>query len=161
MKYLFILLLLISGCSTTHSDIAPQDNNAEQMNNLAIYAISLYDTPYHSGGTSRTGGFDCSGFVRYVYQNSAGMTLPRTSAEMSRIGMELKIDQLKPGDLVFFNTQHSPFSHVGIFVGDHRFVHSPSSGRAIMMSNMNEHYWRARYNGARRINLKNTLAVAQ
>ena len=162
IKYLIIVLLLLGGCSTTRHDLAVQpDNSEEQMNNLAIYAMSLYDTPYRPGGTSRASGFDCSGFVQYVYQNSVGLPLPRTSAGMSHLGTALNADQLKPGDLVFFNTLHNPFSHVGIYVGENRFVHAPSSGRAIMMSNMNEKYWHVRFDGARRIELKQHLVNNQ
>ena len=155
MKYLIIILLLLGGCSTTRQEIPVAPSNGdEQMNNLAIYAMSLYDTPYRSGGTSRASGFDCSGFVQYVFRNSAGLALPRTSLEMSRAGSAVAIDRLKPGDLVFFNTLHSPYSHVGIYVGEDRFLHAPSSGRAIMLSNMKEKYWHARYEGARRIDLE-------
>ncbi len=163
MKYLIVILLLLGGCSTTRHDlsVAPPDNGEEQMNNLAIYAMSLYDTPYRAGGTSQASGFDCSGFVQYVYRNSVGLPLPRTSAEMSHLGTAINTDQLRPGDLVFFNTLHSPFSHVGIYVGENRFVHAPSSGRAIMLSDMTEKYWRTRYDGARRIELKNILVVNQ
>ncbi len=169
MKYFITLsiLLLLSACGTTRHDtpapaasVAPHSDDA-QMNNLAIYAISLYDTPYQYGGKSRTNGFDCSGFVQYVFRNSLGLQLPRTSAEMSRAGTPLGQDQLKPGDLVFFNTAHSPYSHVGIFVGENRFVHSPRSGKAIMMSSMNDKYWRTRYNGARRITSSNKFAINQ
>ncbi|MCX7192168.1 MAG: C40 family peptidase, partial [Proteobacteria bacterium] len=128
-----------------------QRNDEAQMNNLAIYAMSLYDTPYQYGGKSRVNGFDCSGFVQFVFRNSLGLQLPRTSAEMSQIGAPLEAVQLKPGDLVFFNTTRNPNSHVGIFIGDNRFVHSPKSGKAIMLTSLNDKYWSAHYNGARRI----------
>lgn len=158
MKYLITLILLLLGaCSTMPQDVAqpaaPRHED-DRMNNLAIYAMSLYDTPYQYGGTSRTNGFDCSGFVQYVYQNSLGLQLPRTSFEMSRIGTPLAEDELKPGDLVFFNTSHSPYSHVGIFVGDNRFVHSPKRGKAIMLARLSDKYWRTHYDGARRIALR-------
>jgi cell wall-associated NlpC family hydrolase len=123
------------------------------MNNLAIYAMSLTDTPYQYGGNSPENGFDCSGFVRYVFQKSSGLLLPRTSQEMGQIGEPLEADQLHPGDLVFFNTQMQPYSHVGIYIGEDRFVHAPSSGKAIAIVDMRENYWRNRYNGARRIRL--------
>ena len=155
-KYLVILLLLLSACSSVRHDaqIATPSDNDEQMSNLAIYAMSLYDTPYRSGGTTRASGFDCSGFVQYVFRNSAGLALPRTSAEMSRVGSAVNADSLKPGDLVFFDTQHSHYSHVGIYVGEYRFLHAPSAGRAIMLSNLHEKYWQSHYEGARRIDLE-------
>lgn len=121
------------------------------MNDLAIYALSLAETPYRYGGSSPRNGFDCSGFVYYVFLKSLGLQLPRTSLEMSRMGESLNKDQLRPGDLVFFNTQRQPYSHVGIYVGENRFVHAPKSGKAIAIVNMREKYWQRRYDGARRI----------
>ncbi len=158
MKLILTLsLLLLSACGTTRHDavapVAPRNDEA-QMSNLAIYAMSLYDTPYQYGGKSRVNGFDCSGFVQFVFQNSLGLQLPRTSAEMSHIGTPLASGQLKPGDLVFFNTTRTPNSHVGIFIGENRFVHSPRSGKAIMIAKLDDKYWSTRYNGARRILLK-------
>ncbi|HCJ51553.1 MAG TPA: peptidase C40 [Gallionella sp.] len=159
MKKLLILLLLslLGACSTTRHDAvvhSAPDNEEARMNSLAIYAMSLSDTPYQYGGNSRENGFDCSGFVQFVFQNSLGLKLPRTSAEMSRTGTPLQSHQLKPGDLVFFNTTRSQFSHVGIFIGENRFVHSPRTGKAITIASMDDGYWRARYDGARRISLK-------
>ena len=120
-----------------------------------MYAMSLADTPYRYGGDSRNDGFDCSGFVQYVYLNTIGTRLPRTSSEMSKAGIRLEDGELRPGDLVFFDTRQQAFSHVGIYVGENRFVHSPSSGRAIMVTSMNDKYWRTRYNGARRVTSAN------
>lgn len=156
-KFLLILLLLLcSACTTMHHEVpaaAPKTESMpnEAMNDLAIYAMSLAETPYRYGGNSPESGFDCSGFVRHAFLKSLGLQLPRTSLEMSRVGEALQEDQLRPGDLVFFNTQQQPFSHVGIYVGEDRFVHSPKSGKSIVIVNMRENYWRSRYNGARRI----------
>ena len=151
---LTLLILLLGACSTMPG--IPPDTPLEQasggrMNDVALYALSLADTPYRYGGNSGENGFDCSGFVQHVYLNTLGIKLPRTSTEMSRAGSEPDAGQLHPGDLVFFNTRHQPFSHVGIYVGEERFVHSPSSGKAIMVANMRDKYWRSRYNGARRV----------
>lgn len=154
MKKFLAIALLLSACTSVPRETPVASHNDDEMNNLAIYAMSLYDTPYRSGGTSRASGFDCSGFVQYVFKNSTGLSLPRTSAEMSRVGTAVEPDRLKPGDLVFFNTLHSPYSHVGIYVGEQRFLHAPSSGRAIMLSNLHERYWQSRYEGARRIDLE-------
>jgi cell wall-associated NlpC family hydrolase len=164
MRLLIIssLILFLSACSTIREDVsspapAPastpvtKSNDESQMNNLAIYAMSLYETPYQYGGKSRVNGFDCSGFVQYVFQNSLGLQLPRTSAEMGRLGKPLSTAQLKPGDLVFFNTTRKRNSHVGIFIGENRFVHSPKTGKAIMITSLNDQYWNARFDGARRI----------
>lgn len=146
---LSLFILLLTACATPSR--SPEHASGGAMNEVALYAMSLADTPYRYGGNSVENGFDCSGFVQHVYLNTMGTRLPRTSAEMSRIGLNLETGQLRPGDLVFFNTRKKPFSHVGIYVGDERFVHSPSSGRAIMVSSMREDYWRSRYNGARRV----------
>ena len=155
-KFLLILLLLCSACTTTHREVptsAPQAASPPNaaMNDLAIYAMSLADTPYRYGGESPESGFDCSGFVRHVFLTSLEWQLPRTSLEMSRVGEPLKEDPLHPGDLVFFNTQQQPFSHVGIYVGEDRFVHAPKSGKSVAIVNMRMNYWRSRYDGARRI----------
>jgi len=151
--YLTLLILLLGACSTTPS--APPEQHSggrtERMNDVAFYALSLAETPYRFGGSSSETGFDCSGFVQHVYLNTLGIKLPRTSTEMSRVGGEAEASQLRPGDLVFFNTGRQPFSHVGIYVGEERFVHAPSRGKAIMVVSMREKYWRSRYNGARRV----------
>jgi cell wall-associated NlpC family hydrolase len=121
------------------------------MNNLTGYALSLTGTPYKYGGTSPDSGFDCSGFVGHVFKHSLGKSLPRSSHEISRVGIAQKYDALKPGDLVFYNTLNKSYSHVGIYLGDGQFIHAPSSGKSVSVVNMNEAYWRSRYNGARRI----------
>lgn len=151
-----LLLLFCSACSTTHHDVPVNSPEAisfrnDAMNDLAIYAMSLAETPYRYGGNSPENGFDCSGFVYHVFLKSLGLQLPRTSLEMSRVGEPLQEGQLRPGDLVFFNTRQQPYSHVGIYVGENRFVHAPKSGKAIAIVNMRENYWRSRYDGARRI----------
>lgn len=164
MKHLvtFFAFLLLSACGTTYAPVSPPaaiHDDESRMNNLAIYAMSLYDTPYQYGGKTRANGFDCSGFVQYVFQNSLGLQLPRTSAEMSRMGSPLDTAQLRPGDLVFFNTTRTPNSHVGIYIGENRFVHSPKTGKAIMLTSLNDRYWGAHYNGARRITPNTALSA--
>jgi cell wall-associated NlpC family hydrolase len=107
---------------------------------------------YKWGGTSENTGFDCSGLVRAVFQNSVGMTLPRTALEMSKVGKKVPSrDNLKPGDLVFFNTMKRKFSHVGIYVGDNKFLHSPRTGAQVRVEEMDVKYWQKRFNGATRI----------
>src|ERR1700733_12516130 len=104
-----------------------------------------------SGGTSPERGLDCSGLVRYVFQKVVGITLPRTSQEISRLGGRVALGDLQVGDLVFFNTRSTPFSHVGIYLGDNRFVHAPHRGGEVEIVAMSQHYWRQRYDGARRL----------
>ena len=148
---LFLCILLLSACAT--SNRTPEHDADARTNEVALYAMSFADTPYRYGGNSRGNGFDCSGFVQHVYLNTLGVKLPRTSAEMSGEGKILGGGELHPGDLVFFNTRQRAFSHVGIYLGDDRFVHSPSSGGSIRVENMRQDYWRKRFDGARRITL--------
>src|ERR1700674_4626231 len=118
---------------------------------LAMYALGLIGVDYRFGGTTPESGLDCSGLVRYVFQQVTGVTLPRTAQEMSRVGKKVAAPDLKVGDLVFFNTRSFPFSHVGIYLGDDRFVHAPSRGGAVEIAAMSASYWRTRFSGARRL----------
>jgi cell wall-associated NlpC family hydrolase len=151
IKYLFlVLLILLGGCQSTRTNQSTQNESAD-MNELTEYARSLIGTPYKYGGTSPDTGFDCSGFVGHVFKEKLGKTLPRSSAEISHTGIAQKSTLLQPGDLVFYNTLHKTYSHVGIYLGDGQFIHSPSKGKLVSIVNMDEPYWRKRYNGARRI----------
>ena len=120
---------------------------------IVLSAMSFLDLAYRRGGTTAEGGFDCSGFVRHVVQASLGLVLPRRSAEQARADAVLTIapEELRPGDLVFFNTLRHAFSHVGIYVGDGRFIHSPRSGASVRIEDMRKPYWTARFDGARRL----------
>ncbi len=116
-------------------------------------AMNLLGIRYRRGGSSPEGGFDCSGFVNHVFREGLGLMLPRSSKEMSRSGQEISRDELRPGDLVFFNTMRHAFSHVGIYLGDNQFVHAPRSGGRVRIEDLRQGYWMKRFNGARRINL--------
>ncbi|MGB8518333.1 MAG: C40 family peptidase [Gallionella sp.] len=135
--------------TAAESGVAAPENFAP--NKLTDYAQNLLGTRYRYGGNNPQQGFDCSGFVSYVYRNVAGVTLPRSSIEISRRGKVLDRDELRPGDLVFFNTLRHKFSHVGIYLGNNLFIHSPSSGGSVRKDDMSSDYWRKTYNGARRI----------
>ncbi len=124
---------------------------APRATDIAMTAMSLIGTPYRYGGNSPLTGLDCSGFVKYVYKETLNTDLPRTAAEMSRVGQPVSREELKPGDLVFYNTMRRNNSHVGIYLGDDRFIHSPRTGQRVRINSMNESYWRGRFNGARRI----------
>jgi cell wall-associated NlpC family hydrolase len=114
-------------------------------------ALRLVGIRYRRGGSSTETGFDCSGFVGYVFRERLGLALPRTSREISHTGEPVDKNELEPGDLVFFNTMRHAFSHVGIYLGDNQFVHAPRSGRAVRVEDLRDRYWAKRYNGARRI----------
>jgi len=113
-------------------------------------ALAFVGVPYARGGESPRRGFDCSGLVVYVYR-SLGIELPRRVAELKSVGRPVRLRDLAPGDLVFYNTRHRPYSHVGIYVGKGRFVHAPRPGARVRVEAIDSRYWRARFNGARRI----------
>ena len=118
---------------------------------IVIQAMGLLGVPYIRGGTSEEKGFDCSGFVRHMYEKSVGLVLPRRAEEQAKVTEEIRRSELKPGDLVFFNTLKRTFSHVGIYVGDGKFIHAPRPGKAVRVDDMREAYWQNRFNGARRV----------
>ena len=115
-------------------------------------AMDLIGIRYRRGGGSPEAGFDCSGFVSHVFREGLGLILPRSSKDMSKSGQAIGRDELRPGDLVFFNTMRSAFSHVGIYLGDNQFVHAPRSGGRVRIEDIRDGYWTKRFNGARRVN---------
>ena len=114
-------------------------------------AQDLIGMRYRRSGDKPQTGFDCSGFVDYVFREGVGLILPRASREISKAGTSVSKDELKAGDLVFFNTMRHAFSHVGIYLGDHLFVHAPRTGGAVRIDDLQERYWAKRYSGARRM----------
>jgi cell wall-associated NlpC family hydrolase len=118
---------------------------------LSSYALGLLGVRYKFGGSSPETGLDCSGLVQYVFQQVTGVTLPRTAREMSRMGDHVDVADLKPGDLVFFNTRRFAFSHVGIYLGENQFIHAPRRGRDVEVTTIDKRYWQKRFNGARRL----------
>ncbi|MBI5751703.1 MAG: C40 family peptidase [Hydrogenophilales bacterium] len=126
----------------------------EKSQDLLLYALSLNGTSYKYGGRSADSGFDCSGFVAHVFRQAAGLALPHNARAISQNGEQITKTELKPGDLVFFNTLRRAFSHVGIYLGDNRFIHASSSSSGdVMVSDLTEKYWSKRFNGARRLAL--------
>jgi cell wall-associated NlpC family hydrolase len=130
-----------------------KDKASGQATGLITQAMDLLGVPYRRGGSTEASGFDCSGFVRYLYENSVGQLLPRRAEEQARSTEVIDRSELKPGDLVFFNTMKRAFSHVGIYVGDGKFIHSPRTGKAVKVDDMRSAYWQKRFNGARRVPL--------
>ncbi|WP_175927130.1 C40 family peptidase [Burkholderia cepacia] len=124
---------------------------AGKAGDVVVGALNMIGVRYRWGGNSPDSGLDCSGFVRYVFQDTLGMSLPRRAEEMSRVGEKVSMSNLKPGDLVFFNTMRRTFSHVGIYIGDNKFVHSPSTGSTIRVDDLDSGYWEKRFTGARRL----------
>ena len=151
-KLLFIaaLVAVLGACASSPQPLPALPGGRDAGSEVAVRAMSMIGVPYRWGGNSPKAGFDCSGLVRYVYREALGVELPRVAAAMGRQGVKVQRTQLRPGDLVFFNTQRRRFSHVGIYVGKGRFVHAPSAGKSIRLAKLNNPYWRKRYNGARR-----------
>ncbi|MFZ6644598.1 C40 family peptidase [Undibacterium sp. TJN25] len=123
----------------------------ERASELSSKAMGLLGINYKRGGNTPENGLDCSGFVRYVFKDVIAAELPRTSAEISKVGEKIEQKDLQPGDLVFYNTLKRGFSHVGIYLGDNKFIHSPSAGGQVRIESMDIAYWKKRFNGARRI----------
>ncbi|WP_408639509.1 C40 family peptidase [Noviherbaspirillum autotrophicum] len=135
--------------STALSKLQNLTNRASE---LAIQAMGMIGIRYKYGGDAPESGLDCSGLVRYVFKQVWGKDLPRTSEQISHVGQQVDTNDLRPGDLVFYNTLRRGFSHVGIYLGDNKFIHAPSSGGQVRIESMDLSYWKQRFNGARRIN---------
>ncbi len=112
--------------------------------------MTLRDIRYRRGGRSPHRGFDCSGFVHYVYAQVLGVDLPENSAGQFHNSRKIDRDALRPGDLVFFHTRGKRVSHVGIYLGQGRFIHAPTTGERVRVDRLGEHYWSRRFAGARR-----------
>ena len=122
---------------------------SDSIRSLVDRSLNFLGVPYRFGGTSPITGFDCSGFVGKVFADALGFGMPRTAAEMAQMGEQVKINELKPGDLVFFNTRNASFSHVGIYIGDDRFVHAPSSTGRVRIDQLGARYYAQRFETAR------------
>lgn len=116
---------------------------------VVIYAMSLIDTGYRFGGKNPEAGLDCSGMVSYIFDRATGRRVQGSAADIARQGRPVPRDQLQPGDLVFFNTMNRPFSHVGLYIGDGRFIHAPSTNGKVRIEDMNSRYFAQRYEAAR------------
>ena len=144
------LLAQWSGSLTSQFSVARQ-SVGEKATLMLTQAMGLLGVPYKRGGSSEETGFDCSGFVRHMYEKSFGRLLPRRADEQAKATETIDRSELKPGDLVFFNTMKRAFSHVGIYVGDGKFIHAPRAGKSIRVDDMRSAYWQKRFNGARRV----------
>jgi cell wall-associated NlpC family hydrolase len=131
---------------------------SNKASELVVNAMGFLGVPYMRGGNTVETGFDCSGFVRAMYEQSIGLILPRRSEQQAAATQNIEKSELKPGDLVFFNTLKRTFSHVGIYVGEGRFIHSPKPGAEVRVENMGVSYWASRFDGARRVQTSSTAA---
>jgi hypothetical protein len=141
----FLALLVSTGVR------ASTETTKEYRMAAALQARFAVGVRYHYGGSSPDTGFDCSGLVAHVFDRAWGIAVPRSTEEQRSVGRAVKRTDLQPGDLVFYNTRNRPFSHVGIYLGDGNFVHAPRPGQRVRVENIDTPYWRARFNGARRL----------
>jgi cell wall-associated NlpC family hydrolase len=132
---------------------------SSRISEMMLTALSLIGVNYKFGGNTPESGFDCSGFVRYLFSNALALDLPRSSFEMGKRGLKVAKSELQMGDLVFYNTRRRAFSHVGVYIGDGRFVHAPSRGKSVETVDMSDPYWVRRFNGARRLHETNNEFV--
>ena len=128
------------------------DRMQTRASGMVITALNFVGVRYKRGGNSAESGFDCSGFTRHIYEMSVGLALPRRAEQQAKAPgfVEVARSALQPGDLVFFHTLKHAFSHVGIYIGDNRFIHSPSAGGQVRTEDMGFAYWKKRFDGARR-----------
>ncbi|WP_230477262.1 C40 family peptidase, partial [Kingella kingae] len=133
---------------------APQSNSRGNVDDLISSAMGFLGVAYRFGGTSPTG-FDCSGFMQYIFRKAFAVNLPRTSAEQATVGTPVSRSQLQPGDMVFFRTAGSRISHVGMYIGNDRFIHAPRTGKNIEITSLSSQYWSTRYATARRVKRNN------
>lgn len=150
------LLILIAGCGTLTkppaSSVAataggrPADPRSHE---IALFALGLVDTGYRFGGKNPEAGLDCSGMVSYVFENAAGLRLTGSAADIAKLGQPVNGEGLRPGDLVFFNTRNKPRSHVGIYIGDGRFIHAPNSNGKVRTDSLVTGWFATRFEEAR------------
>ena len=131
--------------------IAAATPDPEALDHPKFHALLALGAQYVYGGTSPESGFDCSGLVTHVFQRAWGLLLPRRAQEQAKLGSPIRRLELQPGDLVFYNTRNRPYSHVGIYVGDGRFIHAPRRGARVRAERLDSPYWTAPFNGARRL----------
>jgi len=170
MRFLVLPTLLLLACSAMaaparvdFADVSKTEHRfsdqfkhvretmATRTSEMVVGALGFLGVPYRFGGVSVETGFDCSGFVRAMYDQAMGLALPRRAEEQARATEKIDRSELRPGDLVFFNTMRRAFSHVGIYIGDGKFIHAPRTGSQVRVESMNGSYWQRRFNGARRV----------
>ncbi|TDR73010.1 C40 family peptidase [Paludibacterium purpuratum] len=157
-----LLILLLAACSSApplKQRPRPQAGGQQyQLSHLEaegagreilMYTLSLLDVGYQFGGSNPAAGLDCSGMVSYIYLNAVGLKLPHNAAQIANLSRPIDTSSLRVGDLVFFNTLNRPYSHMGIYIGDGKFVHAPHSNSVIRIDRLDNRYFSARFDGAR------------
>ncbi|MBP7607056.1 MAG: C40 family peptidase [Giesbergeria sp.] len=123
----------------------------DRTSDLVVTAMGFLGVPYRRGGNNAETGFDCSGLVRAIYGQTIGLVLPRRADEQAQATQTIEKKDLQPGDLVFFNTMRRTFSHVGVYIGEGKFIHAPRTGASVRVESMQTSYWKMRFDGARRV----------
>jgi cell wall-associated NlpC family hydrolase len=157
MKKVFHLLaycnaLLLTGCGSFPPlfERAPERSQiSERGHEVALFALGLIDTGYRFGGKNPEAGLDCSGMVSYIFGKAARLKVSGSAADIARSGRPVERGSLRPGDLVFFNTRNANFSHVGVYIGDDRFVHAPATNGKVRIDQMENRYYAQRFEAAR------------
>ncbi|MDB5889803.1 MAG: peptidoglycan endopeptidase [Polaromonas sp.] len=165
-------MAIAAACPAAYADTAPQGDDMDRLladkglmtqinqvrhsmtdkaSELVVNALGFLGVPYKRGGNTADTGFDCSGFVKAMYEQSVGLILPRRAEQQAAATQNIERSDLRPGDLVFFNTMRRAFSHVGIYVGNGKFIHSPKPGAEVRVESMSVSYWNGRFDGARRV----------
>lgn len=152
-----IAVILLGGCATAPPPARPEVGAAPRLAvserdkaaEVVMFSLGLLDVGYRFGGRNPEAGLDCSGMVSFIYERVTGLRLPHNAAEIARRTRPIERAALRPGDLVFFNTLDSPYSHVGIFIGGDRFVHAPSSGGRVRADRLSDRYYARRFEGGR------------
>lgn len=160
-KLVLVMSCLLAACATPQPAPQPRTyyelpaaivaDGTDVRGELGMHALAQLGIAYANGGSAPEAGFDCSGLVNYVYRRATGLNLPRTTYALEKVGRIVDSAELQPGDLVFFNTLSRAYSHVGIYIGEERFIHAPSTGGVVRMESLRADYWAQRYNGARRL----------
>jgi len=157
-KLIVFVWMIVVGCASNpvppadfsylHSDKEQLSSSVQEI--VIRNALSLLGTPYRFGGMTPKG-FDCTGFINYVYRTSASIALPRESHDLVRVGKPISVADLRPADIVYFRIERQKPLHVGIFLGAGKFIHAPSKGGKVNIQNLSQDYWKSRYLGGRRI----------
>lgn len=148
------LMLLLAACGSVPptAERAPTvrtSGYSQKGIEVTLFALGLIDTGYRFGGKNPEAGLDCSGMVSYIYDKAAGLNVRGSAADIARLGQPVERAELRPGDLVFFNTLGRSFSHVGVYIGNERFVHAPSSGGRVRIDTLNQRYYAQHFESAR------------
>jgi cell wall-associated NlpC family hydrolase len=156
--YSIIICAMLNGCGSFGSwrpvstePSTPASVARPERAEALLQALLALGVDYQYGGTSPVTGYDCSGLVAHVYREAWGLALPHNTRALSRAGVPVSLSELQPGDLVFYDTQGRPYSHVGIYLGDRRFVHAPKTGARVRVDSLDNRYWAERFSGARRV----------